>query len=64
MSLGFLSQISFKTMLLPILNLGLEKEISVWKKSLILQPNISENPDYNNFHIEISLEYNRHKAIH
>ena len=35
-------------MLLPILNLDLEKEISileiVWKKSLILQPKICANP--------------------
>ena len=50
MRLGILSQISFKTMLLPILNLGLEKEISifekVWKKSLILQPKICANPEY------------------
>lgn len=65
MSPGFLSQISFKTVLLPILNLGLEKEISILENVFnFATKNLCKNPDNNNFHIEISLEYNRHKPIH
>jgi len=45
---GFLSQLSLKTMLLPILTLSLEKEVivleKVWKKSWILHPKNLHEP--------------------